>query len=211
VPPERSIDLRTRLAYGVGTATFAAKDAAFINFVPFFYTQVVGMSGSLYGATAFVGQLSDAITDPIFGTLSDNARSRWGRRHPFMAAAILPLALCFLFLFAPPRGLSQLGLFVWVAVVVVALRTFLTMFIIPHTALGAELSTDYEQRSLIVSYRTALGWIAGITLPWARLRLDDGRSGYRRHEPERLGNPQADSILADAEAAPSAPSTRPAS
>ena len=66
---------------------FAAKDAAFVNFVAFFYTQVAGLSGTLYGIAAFVGQLSDAITDPIFGTLSDNARSRWGR--------VLPWSFCF--------------------------------------------------------------------------------------------------------------------
>lgn len=148
---------------------FAAKDAAFIHFVPFFYTQVVGLSGTLYGVAAFVGQLSDAVTDPIFGTLSDNSRSRWGRRHPWMTVSFIPLAICFLLLFSPPRGLSQGLTFLWLAAVAVALRTFLTSFAIPHAALGAELSSDYEDRSLIVSYRMGAQFIAGVVLPWAGL------------------------------------------
>jgi GPH family glycoside/pentoside/hexuronide:cation symporter len=150
---------------------FAAKDAAVVNFVPFFYTQVAGLSGTLYGWAAFAGQLSDAITDPIFGTISDNHRSRWGRRHPFMIAAMLPLAGCFFLLFNPPAGWSGWALCGWLAFSVISLRTLLTVFAIPHTALGAELSQDYEERSLIVSYRTLLGWVAGIALPGVALAL----------------------------------------
>ncbi len=162
----KRIDFGTKFAHGVGAMAFAAKDAAFVNFVPFFYTQVIGLSGTLYGWAALAGQISDALSDPIFGTLSDNHRSRrWGRRHPFMVGSILPLAFCFLLLFNPPAGWSGVKLCLYLAGVAIALRTFVTMFSIPHTALGAELSDDYEERSLIVSYRTMLGWLAGVALP----------------------------------------------
>ncbi len=173
----RKLGIGVKLAYGVGSMGFAAKDAAFVNFVPFFYTQVVGLSGTLYGAAALVGQIADAITDPLVGTISDNHRSRWGRRHPFMALSILPLALCFLMLFNPPAGLGQIGLFLWLAFVAVCLRTALTAFAIPHAALGAELSTDYEERSTVVSYRTTLGWFAGVALPFAGLAWLFARGG----------------------------------
>lgn len=172
----RSLSVGTKLAHGVGSMAFAAKDAAVVNFVPFFYTQVVGLSGTLYGAAAFIGQLSDAISDPVVGTISDNHRSRFGRRHPFMAFAALPVALCFLFIFSPP-ALPQWGLFLWLAFGFVALRTLLTFFAIPHTALGAELSSDYEERSLLVSYRTMLGWMAGVALPFVGLFYLFSRGG----------------------------------
>lgn len=150
----------------MGSMAFAAKDAAFVNFVPFYYTQVIGLSGTLYGWAALAGQISDAVTDPIFGTISDNHRSkRWGRRHPFILGSALPLAFCFLLLFNPPEGWSGVRLCLYLAAVAIGLRTFVTMFAIPHTALGAELSDDYEERSLIVSYRTMLGWLAGVALP----------------------------------------------
>ena len=150
---------------------FAVKDAAVINFVPFFFIQVAGLPGALYAWAALIGQISDAVSDPVLGTVSDNHRSRWGRRHPFMVGAILPYAACFYFLFAPPQGLTPFATFVWLAVALVALRSTLTVFAVPHAALGAELSTDYEERSLIVSYRTILGWIAGITVPFVALTL----------------------------------------
>ena len=167
----RRIGVGTKVAHGIGSMAFATKDAAFVNFVAFFYTQVVGLSGTLYGVAAFIGQLSDAISDPIVGTLADNVRSRWGRWHPFMVASIVPLALCFLLLFNPPMHWSGPALCLWLAAVAVALRTFLTMFAIPHTAFGAELSEDYEERSLIVSYRTLIGWLAGVILPAVALTL----------------------------------------
>ncbi|MCG8589683.1 MAG: MFS transporter [Proteobacteria bacterium] len=172
----------TKVAHGVGAMAFAAKDASFANFVPFFYTQVVGLSGTLVGWAAFAGQLSDAITDPIFGSLSDNHRSRWGRRHPFMVAAAIPLALCFPLLFSPPTGWSPWALCAWLAFVAIGLRTLLTMFAIPHVALGAELSSDYEERSLIASYRALMGWLAGVALPavgllWLFAKADDGSDG----------------------------------
>ncbi len=163
--PMRPIGVGTKVAHGIGAMALSAKDAAFINFVPFFYTQVAGLSGTLYGWAAFVGQLSDAITDPIVGTICDNTRSRWGRYHPFMIASIIPLVICFLLLFNPPEGWHGIALFLWLAGVAIALRTSLTIFVIPHMAFGAELSQDYEERSLIVSYRTLLGWLGGVAVP----------------------------------------------
>jgi GPH family glycoside/pentoside/hexuronide:cation symporter len=153
-------------AYGAGTMAFAVKDAAFVNFVMFFYTQVLGVSGTLAGLAGGIAVLSDAINDPIIGSWSDHHRSpRWGRRHPFMAGAGIPLAICFVLLFSPPGTLGEFGMFLWLTVVAVILRTFLTIFMIPYSALGAELSQGYEERSVIAGYRSVCGWIAGIALP----------------------------------------------
>jgi len=153
-------------AYGAGTIAFAVKDAAFINFVMFYYTQVLGVSGTIAGLAGGIAVFSDAINDPIIGSWSDHHRSKkWGRRHPFMAGSGIPLALCFILLFSPPSGLGEIGYFLWLTVMAVSLRTFLTIFMIPYTALGAELSQDYEERSVIASYRSVFGWIAGVALP----------------------------------------------
>lgn len=155
-----------KTAYGAGTIAFAVKDAAFINFVMFYYTQVLGVSGTMAGLAGGIAIFSDAINDPIIGSWSDHHRSsRWGRRHPFMAGAGIPLAICFILIFSPPDSLGEVGNFLWLTVTAIALRTFLTIFMIPYTALGAELSQDYEERSVIAGYRSVCGWIAGIALP----------------------------------------------
>ena len=131
----------------------------------FYYTQVLGVSGTLTGLAALIGLCSDAFSDPIVGSFSDNFRSRYGRRHPLMVASALPLAISFVFLFSPPAGFSEFSTFLWLTIVSVLLRTFLTFFSIPHDALGAELSQDYEERSVIMGYKASLAWLAGIALP----------------------------------------------
>jgi Na+/melibiose symporter-like transporter len=159
------LGLATRLAYGAGGIATAVKDAAVVHFLLIFYTQVVGLSGALFGVAAMIGQVVDAVIDPVIGTWSDNTRSRLGRRHPFMLAAALPYALGFVLLFHPPAGLSSLALFGWATALLVAVRALLATFAIPHSALGAELSTDYDERTRIAGDRTVMAWLGGILLP----------------------------------------------
>lgn len=128
----------------------------------FFYVQVHGLSPSLAGTALFIALLFDAVSDPIAGYLSDGWRSRWGRRHPFMYASAIPLAVTFYFTFVPPEGLGQWALFAWLTVFTVLTRTAMTLYHVPHIALGAELSEDYEERTSIVSYRTAFGIVGGL-------------------------------------------------
>jgi Na+/melibiose symporter-like transporter len=162
------LPLGTRIGYGTGAVAVATKDAAVVHFLAFYYTQVVGLPGWLYGLSAFVAQTVDALIDPVLGTLSDNSRTRWGRRHPWMAASALPIGAGFLLLFAPPSEAPQWATFLWITLVQTFLRSLLSVFSIPHTTLGAELSTDYEERTRIASWRTLLAWIVGILLPaWA--------------------------------------------
>ncbi len=73
-----------------------------------------------------------------------------GRRHPFMYASAVPLAIAFYFTFVPPEGLSQWQLFAWLTAFTVLTRGAMTLYHVPHLALGAELSDDYEERTTIV-------------------------------------------------------------
>jgi len=127
------------------------KNEAFSLFLLFYYTAVVGLSGTLAGQAILIALLVDAVTDPLAGVFSDRLRSRWGRRHPFLYASPLPLAAFFYLTFVPPAGLSQMQLFAWLTTFAVLTRTAMTLFHVPHLALGAELSTDYEERTAIVT------------------------------------------------------------
>ena len=77
----------------------------------------------------------------------------------------MPTALLFMALFAPPDGLTEPALFVWLLTVSVLLRTFLTIYFIPYSAMGAELSSDYDERTIIAKARVTMGWLAGMVLP----------------------------------------------
>jgi Na+/melibiose symporter-like transporter len=174
--------LGSKLAYASGALSFSVKDVAFGAFVLFYYTSVVGLQGSLAGAVLFIAMVWDALTDPIVGSISDNLRTRWGRRHPMMAISGIPLAICLFALFNVPEGLSEWGIFSWMLVVCLLLRTFLTLFTVPYLALGAELSNDYEERSSIAGVRTVFGWVSGILLTaaaWYFIFQSDGTTDGR--------------------------------
>jgi Na+/melibiose symporter-like transporter len=127
-----------------------------------YYNQVLGLNATLAGLAPTLALLFDAVSDPLVGSISDRFKSRkWGRRHPFMFFAPLPIALCFFAIFNPPDELSGGSLFAWFVTFAVALRTFMTLYHVPHLALGGELSSDYHERSKIMSYNNFFGWIGG--------------------------------------------------
>ena len=158
----KTLSISTKFAYGIGQVAEGIKSRGFDIIVFFYFTQVLGLQGSLAGAAVAVALIFDAITDPVVGQLSDNWKSRLGRRHPFMYASALPLAIAWLMLFFPPNGLGQTGLFIWLLSFAVLVRASLTLFHVPHMALGAELSDDYVERTAVVQWRTLSGMIGSL-------------------------------------------------
>jgi Na+/melibiose symporter-like transporter len=161
--PER-VALSTKLFYGCGSVAEGAKVSAFNTFLLFYYNQVLGLPGTLTGAAIFVALCIDAITDPLMGAVSDGFHSRWGRRHPFMYAAALPMALCLFALFNPPHGLVGMALFAWLTVFAVGVRVSMTLYAIPSSALLPELTENYDERTSLVSYRFLFGWMGGLAV-----------------------------------------------
>lgn len=148
---------RVRLMFAFGQIPEGVQSTSFGFFLLFFYNQVLGLSGFLASAAIVIALLFDAVSDPIVGSWSDRTISRWGRRHPFMYAAAVPFALCFYLLFAPPAGLSETGVFLWLVTFSVLTRLTQSFYSIPHTALTAELSNDYDERTLLSSLRSLMG------------------------------------------------------
>lgn len=157
-PKPAPLSFRTKFWFGIGQAAEGMKNGAFNVFLLLFYSQVMGLSQSLSGLALLLSLLFDAVTDPPVGSLSDRLHSRLGRRHPFMYAAAIPLGISFYFAFSPPAGLGQGALFSWMLVWTVLARGAMTLYYVPHLALGAELSEDYAERSIIVAYRTFFGY-----------------------------------------------------
>ncbi len=159
MPPLR---LYTKIAYGIGQLGEGFKTGSFETFLFFYYNQVLGLSGTLAGLATAIALVFDAVIDPMIGSFSDAHKGRWGRRHPFMYAAAIPFGICFYYLFVPPQGLSETGLFVWLTVMAIAVRSTMAAYLVPHNALGAELTADYHERTAIVGYRTVFG-VLGIS------------------------------------------------
>jgi Na+/melibiose symporter-like transporter len=153
--------LATKLAYGFGSVAYGVKDNGFNYFLLLFYSQVIGLDARLVGLAITTALVLDAISDPIVGYWSDNLRSRWGRRHPFMYASAIPVAATYFLLWNPPEGLSQMALFWYLLCLAVLIRTFITFYETPSSALAPELSEDYVQRSSLLSFRYYFGWTGG--------------------------------------------------
>jgi GPH family glycoside/pentoside/hexuronide:cation symporter len=153
--------MRTKLAFGMGAAAEAAVSIAFSTWNFLFYTNVLGLSGTLCGLAVTISLVLDAIADPVVGFLSDSWRSKLGRRHPFLYIAPLPLAASFYCIYVPPADLHGIPLFLWFTFFTVLFRQFLTLYQVPHLALGAELSTDYRERSVVMSYNAIFAVIGG--------------------------------------------------
>ncbi len=157
----RKLSFGTKLYFGIGQLAEGVKATAFTTFLFFYYNQVLGLSGTLSGMASFIAICFDAVSDPVAGSLSDSFHSRWGRRHPFMYASAIPLAVTFYLVFTPPAGMSETGLFLWLMTFAVLVRASMTLYHVPHLALGAELSTDYHERTSIVAYRMVFGTLGG--------------------------------------------------
>lgn len=170
-PGARRLTFPTRFFYGFGSVAFGVKDNGFSYFLQFFYAQVIGLPSATVGLAIMVALVVDAFLDPIIGQVSDNVRSPWGRRHPFMYAAALPVAISYLLLWNPPQGWSHEALFAYLVGTAILIRSFISTYEIPSSALAAELTSEYDERTKLLSYRYLFGWIGGLAMYFAALMV----------------------------------------
>ena len=151
-----------KFCQGVSALPGQHKDWAFNTLLLLYYSQVLQLPASFAAVALAISLAVDAFTDPLVGAYSDNFRSRLGRRHPLMLAAILPTCCAIYALFAPPTGLSQLALSVWMLTFTLIVRISFTFFAVPWGAIAAELSEDYLERTSIIAYRMMVGGLGGV-------------------------------------------------
>ncbi|MCR2833524.1 MFS transporter [Parerythrobacter lacustris] len=168
-PSAPKLGFLTKLLYGSGSIGYGIKDVAFRSFLLLYYNQVVGVRAELVSLAILVALVVDAISDPIVGQWSDNIRTRWGRRHPLMLASAIPAAGSMLFLFLPPAGMTDTQTFWYILVVGCCVRTFITFFEIPSSALAPELTSDYDERTSVASYRYFFAYLGGVGMAFLTL------------------------------------------
>ena len=162
-PAPRRLSGFTTASYGFGSVAYGVKDAGFGTFLLIFYNQVMGLDASTVGLVIFLALVCDAFIDPLIGVLSDRTQGRWGRRHPWMYAAALPIAIGWLLLWNPPT-MGQGGTLIWLFATAVAVRSAVSCYEVPSQALTPELTSDYDERTRITSYRYLFGWAGGLTI-----------------------------------------------
>lgn len=163
--------------YAIGDGAVSLSMNGINNFALIYYTQVLGLGATHAGLALSLTIIWDAISDPIMGHLTDTARTRYGRRHPFLAGGGVLLAFSFFFLWYVPSGVEAPSVLFWYLLGVnLVVRTAVTIFMVPFIALGFEVCTDYDERSKLQGARfivTQVVNFAGGALAWS-LFFKDG-------------------------------------
>ncbi|MBT5154543.1 MAG: sugar transporter, partial [Gammaproteobacteria bacterium] len=149
VPREKPLGFSTKLSQGIGAIPDTVKNWVFNSFILLFYNQILGIEAFYISLVLAVAIVFDAVTDPLVASYSDNLQSRWGRRHPLMMIASLPLGIGMFAIFVPPPELSELLLLGWLLMFVILTRGLMTLFFVPWAAIAAELSDDYHERTSV--------------------------------------------------------------
>ncbi|MEA5465634.1 MFS transporter [Leptothoe sp. PORK10 BA2] len=176
------LSFQTKFTYGVGEFGTAIPIGLSIFYLLFFLTEVVGLSPTLAGTVLLLGRVWDAINDPVIGWLSDRTQSRWGRRYPWLVLGAVPLGFfCFMQWIVPPLE-SQTSLFIYYVLMAMGGYAAFSVVILPMVAIATELTPDYDERTSIMSVRSAsdiLGSVVGLVLAQIIFALvEDTRRQY---------------------------------
>jgi len=148
------IPLGVKIAYGGLEGSVTLVWTAFAVYFLFFLTDIVGISASVGGMMLSAAVLWDAVTDPAMGIISDRTRSRYGRRRPYIIASAIPFCIVFWLLFSAPPFEGPM-LIAYFAAMALLMHTVVTVLSVPYAALAPEMTTDYDERTSLASYRFA--------------------------------------------------------
>lgn len=126
----------------------------------------LGMNPAIVGLLGSLPRLFDAFTDPLMGYISDNTRTRWGRRRPFIFVGAIVVGLSFALLWQLPIGKSDAFYFTYFLVGSLIFYVCYTIFVTPWVALGYELTPDYDERTRLMGTQNFVGQIAYLVTPW---------------------------------------------
>ena len=130
------------------------------------YTIALSINPALLGWALAVPRFFDAIVDPFIGNVSDNTRSRWGRRQPYIFTGTILCAIFFILLWIPPVSYGKTAIFWYFMVVSVLYYIAYAIFAIPRYALGYELSSDYNERTTIMAWNSLIASATVMATPW---------------------------------------------
>jgi len=157
---------REKISYASGAIAFSLAYSALAQLAFPIFNITLGLSATLVGAALAIGRFWDALTDPIMGFLSDNARTRWGRRRPFILLGGLLCCLTFpLFWFASAEW-SDGSLFAWFTFCILLYYTATTVYCVPYLSLGYELNPDPIERTKLQAWNAFFIAALSLGLPW---------------------------------------------
>ncbi|WP_013321215.1 MFS transporter [Gloeothece verrucosa] len=149
------LDLKTKLAYGVGELSNALPSNLSVFFFLFFLTNVAGLNAGWAATIILISKVWDAVNDPLIGWISDRIRSPFGRRYPLMVLGAIPLGLSFCLIWFVPSLPNQGLLFLYYLTILFCYDVSFTTVVLPINTLASELTQKYNERTTLVSFKSA--------------------------------------------------------
>ncbi len=164
VPEKDRIPVLEKAAYGAGNAVEQLTVWQPQQLLTPVFNIGLGMNPASLGLIMAIWRAWDAITDPVMGNISDNTRTRWGRRRPYIVVGAILTGLVFPLIWWVPESMGQTGMFLWLLLGGILLYTCFTVWSMPYYSLQLEMTADYNERTSVSAYRAfarSLTTIAG--------------------------------------------------
>ena len=141
--------LLEKIGYGFGDMSSSMFWKLFSYFLPFFYSNVFGLSLADAGILMLVTRIWDAVSDPMMGIIADRTKTRWGKYRPYLLFFSLPFAVCGVLLFTTPEN----GKTLWAYITYICMMTVYTGINVPYGSLLNVMTADSDEKSVLSSYR----------------------------------------------------------
>lgn len=171
-PVRDRVPLGQKTAFGAGHLVLNLLPGALGVFM-FFLLTAFGMDPLLAGLLGGLPRIFDAITDPIMGFISDNTKSKWGRRRPYIFVGAILSGLLFIVLWQLDPEDSQNYNFWYFLIMSMVFLIGNTMFATPLVGLGYEMTSDYNERTRLMAFSQTIGQIAWMIVPWFWIIISD--------------------------------------
>ncbi len=171
--PDR-ISFGQKFAYGLGSIVNNLLGGA-IGFMSIILNVGLGINPALVGTLQAIPRFTDALTDPVMGYISDNTRSRFGRRRPYIFIGAIGVGIVFALMWQLRPGRSEMFYFWFFLAGSIVFYLFYTVFATPWVALGYEMTPDYHERTRLMAVMNFMGQFAWISLPWFYAIMENDR------------------------------------
>lgn len=171
---EDRLSVGQRFSYGLGAIANNMLGGA-IGYMSIVLNVGLGMNPALVGTLQAIPRFTDALTDPVMGYISDNTRSRYGRRRPYIFVGGILVGLIFALMWQLPAGYSEMFYFWFFLAGSILFYLAYTIFATPWVALGYEMTPDYHERTRLMASQNFMGQFAWISLPWFYAIMENDR------------------------------------
>lgn len=162
----KKLGVGEKIAFGLGNMNNLLMNNILNVLLNPIYNIALGVSPALIGYAAAIPRLWDAVSDPLVGAWSDNFRSRWGRRKPFMLIGAIISAVSLMAIWWVPSFWGERSMFFYLVVMSLIFYTGNTFFLVPYGGLGLALSDDYHERTNLFAYKAVVDALGGFLIPW---------------------------------------------